>query len=66
MATSWDPRNPQIQGTSGKIPQILYDAYGANSQSFKAGQFVYANAGAITVSADGDVASSGTGITDTI
>lgn len=55
MATTFDPRNPKIQGTSGKVPQIVYDAYEANSQSFLAGQFVYSNAGAITVSADGDV-----------
>ena len=53
--TSFDPRNPKVQATSGKVPQILHSYLEANSQSFKAGQFVYSNAGAITVSADGDV-----------
>lgn len=62
--TSFDPRNPKLQATSGKIPQIIYGNLEANSQSFKAGQFVYANSGAITVSADGDVPVLGIALAD--
>ena len=51
--TSFDPRNPKVQGTSGKVGQILHGYLEANSQSFKAGQFVYINSGAVTVTADG-------------
>ena len=55
MAATFDPRNPKLQATSGKIPQIMHGYKEAASQSFNAGQFVYSNAGAITVSADGDL-----------
>jgi hypothetical protein len=63
--TSFDPRNPQIQMTSGKVPQILHGYNeGASSQTFKAGQFVYLAAGAVTVSADGDVPVMGIALAD--
>lgn len=62
--TSFDSRNPKVQATSGKIPQILDNYLEANSQSFKAGQFVYVNAGAVTVSADGDVPVMGIALED--
>jgi len=52
---AFDPRNPKIQPTNGSIPQIVHGYNEATSQSFKAGQFVYFNSGAVTVSADGDV-----------
>lgn len=61
--TSFDPRNPQIQ-SQGRVPQIVYGSDEANSQSFKAGQFVYFNAGAVTVSADGDVPMAGIALKD--
>ena len=51
--TSFDPRNPKVQGTSGKVGQILHGYLEADSQTFKAGQFVYLNSGAVTVTADG-------------
>lgn len=62
--TSFDPRNPKLQATSGKIPQILHGYLEANSQTFKAGQFVYLNSGAVTVSADGDVPVMGIALAD--
>lgn len=62
--TSFDPRNPRVQATSGKVPQILHGYLEANSQSFKAGQFVYVNSGAVTVSADGDVPVMGIALAD--
>ena len=64
MATSFDPRNPQVQATSGKIPQILHGYLEANSQTFKAGQFVYITSGTVTVSADGDVPVMGIALAD--
>ena len=48
MATSFDPRNPTITSHCG-IPQIVHTELEANSQSFKAGELVYFNAGAVTV-----------------
>ena len=62
--TSFDPRNPKLQATSGKIPQILHGYLEADSQTFKAGQFVYINAGAVTVAADGDVPVMGIALAD--
>ena len=62
--TSFDPRNPRLQATSGKIPQILHGYTEAASQAFKAGQFVYVNAGAVTVAADGDVPVMGIALAD--
>ena len=62
--TSFDPRNPQIQGASGKVGQILHGNLEADSQTFKAGQFVYLNSGAVTVSADGDVPVMGIALAD--
>jgi len=64
MATSFDPRNPRVQATSGKIPQILHGYLEANSQTFKAGQFVYLTSGTVTVSADGDVPVMGIALAD--
>lgn len=64
-ARSWDPRQPRIATHSGGFaPQILYDAYEANSQSFKAGSLVYLNAGAVTVAAGGDVPIAGIAMKD--
>jgi hypothetical protein len=63
--TSFDPRNPKLQATSGKIPQILHGYTEAASQSFKAGQFVYIDAsGYVTVSADGNVPVMGIALAD--
>jgi hypothetical protein len=63
--TSFDPRNPQIQGASGKVGQILHGNLEADSQTFKAGQFVYVHAsGGITVSADGDLPVMGIALAD--
>jgi hypothetical protein len=63
--TSFDPRQPQIQGASGKVGQIIHGLSESNSQSFKAGQFVYVHAsGGITVSADGDVPVMGIALAD--
>jgi hypothetical protein len=63
--TSFDPRNPQIQGASGKVGQIIHGLLESNSQSFLAGQFVYVHAsGGITVSADGDVPVMGIALVD--
>ena len=62
--TSFDPRNPKLQCTSGKIPQITNRYSEADSQSFKAGQFVYFNSGAVTVAADGTVAVAGIALKD--
>ena len=46
--TSFDPRNPRILPNSGAVPEIVYGLYEGNSQSFKAGQFVYLSSGAVT------------------
>ena len=63
--TSFDPRNPKVQGTSGKVGQILHGYTEAASQTFKAGQFVYIDAsGYVTVSADGDVPVMGIALAD--
>ena len=48
MATSFDPRNPRVISHYG-VPQIVHGELEANSQSFKAGELVYFNAGAVTV-----------------
>jgi len=47
-ATSFDPRNPRLNSHYG-IPQIVSDELEANSQTFKAGELVYFNSGAVTV-----------------
>ena len=52
MASTMDPRNPKIIARYG-LPQIVTNSAEANSQSFKAGEFVYLNAGAVTVAATG-------------
>jgi len=46
-----DPRNPRI--VSGPR-RLIYGALEADSQSFKAGQFIYLVAGAVTAAAAGD------------
>ena len=61
---AFDPRQPRIVGASGKVGQIIHGNLEADSQTFKAGQFVYSNAGAITVSADGDVPVLGIALAD--
>ena len=62
--TSFDPRNPQIQASSGKVPQIVHGQLEADSQTFKAGQLVYSNSGAITVTGDGDTPVLGIALAD--
>ena len=62
--TSFDPRNPKLQGAPGRVGQIVTGNNEATSQSFKAGQFVYFNSGAVTVSADGDVPVAGIALKD--
>ena len=62
--TSFDPRNPKYQGAPGRVGEILHGYKEAGSQSFKAGQFVYLNSGAVTVSADGDVPVMGIALAD--
>jgi hypothetical protein len=51
MASTMDPRNPKILPKYG-VPQIVQNAAEANAQSFKAGQYVYSNAGAVTISSE--------------
>jgi len=60
-AKSWDPLQPQI--VSGPR-EIIYDAYEANSQTFKAGALVYCSSGAVTVAATGDVPVAGIAMKD--
>jgi hypothetical protein len=64
--TSFDPRNPRMQLHSGGFaPQIIHGLLESNSQSFKAGQFVYVHAsGGVTVSADGDTPVAGIALAD--
>ena len=63
--TSFDPRNPQIQGASGKVGQIIHGLLESDSQTFKAGQLVYVHAsGGITVTADGDTPVIGIALAD--
>lgn len=63
MAAEMDPRNPRIIPGNG-VPQITSRHLEANSQSFKAGEFVYFNSGAVTVAAVGDVPVAGIALTD--
>jgi hypothetical protein len=58
-----DPRNPRIIPGNG-VPQITSRFSEANSQSFKAGEFVYFSSGAVTVAAVGDVPFAGIALTD--
>ncbi len=51
--TSFDPRNPRVVPSDGCVPQITNRYSEANSQSFKAGEFVYFVSGAVTVATDG-------------
>lgn len=51
-ATSFDPRNPQLQSQGSNIPEIVYGILEANSQSFKAGQIVYLTSNAATIMPD--------------
>jgi hypothetical protein len=51
--TSFDPRNPRVIPHNG-VPQITDRYSEANSQSFKAGQFVVMSSGAVSVGAAGD------------
>ena len=54
--TSFDPRGPYIvPGRNGGIPSIQYGILEANSQSFKAGHFVYLATAAATLYPGGDV-----------
>jgi hypothetical protein len=63
--TSFDPRQPQIQGASGKVGQIIHGLLESDSQTFKAGQLVYVHAsGGITVTADGDTPVVGIALAD--
>jgi hypothetical protein len=63
MAATMDPRNPRIVPRNG-VPQITSRYLEANSQSFKAGELVYFNSGAVTVAAVGDVPVAGIALTD--
>jgi hypothetical protein len=52
MASTVDPRNPTIIARYG-LPAIVTNSAEANSQSFKAGELVYSNAGAVTLAVTG-------------
>jgi len=53
--TSFDPRGPYIvPGRNGGIPNIQYGILEANSQTFKAGHFVYLATAAATLYPGGD------------
>jgi hypothetical protein len=62
MAFINNPRHGRAAG--GAIPRIIFGAKEANSQSFKAGQLVYLNSGAVTVVADGGTAVMGIAMKD--
>ena len=62
--TSFDPRNPRIVSSGGKVPQVTSRHSEAASQSFKAGELVYFNSGAVTVAAVGDVPVAGIALKD--
>ena len=53
--TSFDPRGPMIVYQNGSVPYIQYGILEANSQSFKAGHFVYLVSGAATLYPGGDL-----------
>ena len=62
--TSFDPRQPRIVPSGGRVTEIT-DAYlEANSQSFLAGELVYFNAGAVTETAAGDKPIAGRALAD--
>ena len=54
MSATFDPRNPKIQATSGKVAQIMHGYTEGAAQTFDAGQFVYLVSGYVTVTADGN------------
>ena len=54
-AISNSPLAPYVVPRGNEVPTIEYGHLEANSQTFKAGNFVYLNSGAVTLSADGDV-----------
>ena len=60
---AWNFGQPKIQPGPG-IPQILHGNLEANSQSFKAGHFVYLNAGAVTYYPGGDTPIAGIALAD--
>jgi hypothetical protein len=53
--TSNDPRGPYIWPQNGSIPYVQYGILEADSQSFKAGHFVYLVSGAATLYPGGDL-----------
>jgi hypothetical protein len=53
--TSNDPRGPIIFPQNGSVPYVQYGILEANSQSFKAGHFVYLVSGAATLYPGGDL-----------
>ena len=61
--TAFDGGQPKIQ-PGPNVPQILHGNLEANSQSFKAGHFVYLNAGAVTYYPGGDVPIAGIALKD--
>ena len=61
--TAFNAGQPKIQPGPG-VPQILTGNLEANSQSFKAGHFVYLNSGAVTHYAGGDVPIAGVALAD--
>ena len=54
--TSFDPRGPYVvPGRNGRMPSIQYGLLEADSQTFKAGQFVYLVGEAVTLYPGGDI-----------
>ena len=53
--TSFDPRGPIIVSQGGDIPFVQYGILEADSQSFKAGHFVYLVSSALTLYPGGDI-----------
>jgi hypothetical protein len=54
-AISNSPLAPYVVPRGNEVPAIEYGHKEANSQSFKAGNFVYLNSGAVTLCGGGDV-----------
>ena len=61
---AWDPGQPRITVSGSSMPRILQGNLEANSQTFKAGHFVYLNSGAVTYYPGGDIPVAGVALKD--
>ena len=64
LAAEFDPRNPQLQATSGKVPPILRGYNEGASAAFHAGQLVYLASSVVTVCTAGDTPVMGIALRD--